>query len=96
MQAGSLVKCVGHIKPSDTMMAVIFTPPKCGEVYEVEDVMRCICNKHNNLHLVGVQGHWHEKNFKEVQPPMDLSDLLKERAPEKCPVHVEELEFEEV
>lgn len=89
MQIGSQVKCVlsfdGMVSFIASVHGVKLPTKDDGITYLVEGLERCSCNKHDRVLLDGVGAWLDARHFREVEPPLDLEQLMEE---------VEEKQFE--
>lgn len=90
MQNGSLVECI-QTPPMDFLLLILTAVakmeiPQKGETYVIEGVIRCSCGKHDKFFLVEIPDvAWDEKYFKELQPPVNMEEFLREPEPELMP-----------
>lgn len=88
MQVGSLVECVSA--PSFDSMFL----PKVGDILTVEDIIKSPVSGNIYLSFIEIQtggkmhnGVYYPNNgylvdyFREIQPPMDISELITETVP---------------
>jgi hypothetical protein len=84
MKAGSLLECIEDFPAWAIRVVAGYNGliPKRGAYYVCAGVRPCGCGKHDRVELEETPGvDWDARNFREVQPPTSVDELLKEREP---------------
>lgn len=81
MQVGSKVKCIRGFE--NTTISLIcdligYKMPIKNNDYIILDIFRCGCGKHDNLVLDGLPLYWDANHFRELIPPANVDNVLKE------------------
>ena len=80
MQVGSHVVCAEKLPAHLYYQAMLLglTVPEVGKEFIVELISRCSCGQHDNLLLNDRDGFWDARYFREVEPPLNIEQLMEE------------------
>jgi hypothetical protein len=82
MQTGSLLECIKGCEQNVYYVLAAFVAgvpmPAVGQIYLCASLERCKCGRHDNVYLEETGNiPWPPENFREVQPPLSIDELLK-------------------